>query len=77
MPDKIEGNAAFLKQLGNLVRGQRAKRGMSRKVLAMDSAVSERYLANLEQGKGNISINRLRQVAFALHVNVSELLPPE
>ena len=48
---------------------------MSRKVLADDSSVSERYLANLEQGKGNISINRLRQVAFALHVNVSDLLP--
>ena len=75
MTNKPEDHATFLSQLGNLVRGQRAKRGMSRKVLANDSSVSQRFLANLEQGKGNISINRLRQVAFALHVKVSDLLP--
>jgi len=48
---------------------------MSRKLLSQQSEVSERYLANLEQGKGNISISLLRQVADALNAGIAELLP--
>ncbi|PCI57764.1 MAG: transcriptional regulator [Gammaproteobacteria bacterium] len=65
----------FLQQAGDLIRGMRAIRGMTRKMLAKDSKVSERYLANLEQGKGNISISLLRQVSRALNVSVAELIP--
>jgi len=71
----VESGEEFLKRVGNRVRGLRASRGMTRKMLAHDSSVSERYLANLEQGKGNISINLLRQVAGALRTNFAELLP--
>ncbi len=70
-----QSNDEFLQQVGNRVRGLRASRGMSRKILAHDSSVSERYLANLEQGKGNISINLLRKVARALRTELAELLP--
>lgn len=70
-------NDEFLAQVGNRVRGLRASRGMSRKMLATDSSVSERYLANLEQGKGNISINLLRKVASALRANLAEILPSD
>ncbi len=65
----------FLKSVGQRVRGLRANRGMTRKMLSNDSGVSERYLANLEQGQGNISIVLLRQVARALNTDVSSLLP--
>jgi len=65
----------YLIQIGKSVRSLRASRGMTRKVLARDSSVSERYLANLEQGEGNISINLLRQVANALHTDPAKLLP--
>ncbi len=65
----------FLIQIGSNVRSLRASRGMTRKTLARDSSVSERYLANLEQGEGNISINLLRQVANALHTEPAKLLP--
>ncbi|MCH8243988.1 MAG: helix-turn-helix domain-containing protein, partial [Planctomycetes bacterium] len=40
--------------LGERVRTLRAHRQMTRKALARDSRVSERYLAQLEQGRGNI-----------------------
>jgi len=68
-------NEDYLIQIGNSVRSLRASRGMTRKMLARDSSVSERYLANLEQGQGNISINLLRQVANALHTEPAKLLP--
>ncbi len=47
---------------------------MSRKVLAGDSGVSERYLAQLEGGQGNVSILLLRQIATALNLPLTELL---
>jgi XRE family aerobic/anaerobic benzoate catabolism transcriptional regulator len=61
-------SAAFLIQLGERVKEARARRGMTRKILARDSGVSERYLAQLETGQGNISIVLLRSLAKALGV---------
>ena len=63
-----------LKSLGDRVRQTRARRGMTRKQLARDSGVSERYLAQIEAGQGNISVLVLRQLAKALNVSVDVLL---
>ncbi len=70
----VAGDAAFLVTLADRVRDARARRGMSRKILARDSQVSERYLAQLEAGKGNVSILLLRQIAQALSMPLEELL---
>lgn len=64
----------FLNGLGSRVRSMRARRGMSRRNLAKDSGVSERYLADLESGNGNISVLRLRQVAMAMGASIEELV---
>lgn len=64
----------FLVDLGERVRTARARRGMTRKILARDSGVSERYLAQLENGQGNISIVLLRQVARAMGVEIADLV---
>jgi XRE family aerobic/anaerobic benzoate catabolism transcriptional regulator len=66
--------SAYLKLLGERVRETRARRGMTRKLLARDSGVSERYLAQLETGQGNISILLLRQIANALDIPVEALV---
>ena len=63
-----------LKVFGDRVRQARARRGMTRKQLARDSGVSERYLAEIESGKGNISVLVLRQLANALNLPVDMLL---
>ncbi|HTS91754.1 MAG TPA: helix-turn-helix transcriptional regulator [Stellaceae bacterium] len=68
------GEADFLRQLGERVREARARRGMTRKILARDSEVSERYLAQLESGHGNISIVLLRQVAQAMGLPLADLV---
>jgi XRE family transcriptional regulator, aerobic/anaerobic benzoate catabolism transcriptional regulator len=64
----------FLARLGERVRTMRSRRGMSRKVLARHSDVSERYLAQLEAGEGNCSIVLLRRIAEAMSVPVAELV---
>src|SRR5207344_1433905 len=64
----------FLHELGERVRAARARSGMTRKDLAAESGVSERYLAQLEAGQGNISVLLLQKVAAALSVPYAELL---
>src|SRR5581483_10765532 len=73
-PAPSEERSRYLRQLGDRVREARARRGMTRKILARDSQVSERYLAQLEAGQGNISILLLRELARALDLPVADLV---
>ena len=63
----------FLAGLGRRVRGFRNRRGMTRKMLAAEADVSERHLAQLETGDGNISVLLLQRIATALSVSIGEL----
>src|SRR5215213_4833364 len=65
---------ATLAELGARVRAWRARRGMTRKQLANDSGLSERFLADVESGKGNVSINSLEAAARALNITILDLL---
>ena len=69
-----EQSDALLRLLGERVRETRSRRGMMRKLLAHDSGVSERYLAQLEAGQGNVSVLLLHQIASALNEPVSALV---
>jgi len=75
MSDESDPETAFLEQLGQRVRNMRALRGMSRKVLAKVSGISERYIAQLESGKGNVSIVLLRRVSNAMGAHLEDLIP--
>jgi XRE family aerobic/anaerobic benzoate catabolism transcriptional regulator len=77
VPVLSNADAAFLDDLGARVRVLRERRGMSRKLLARESRVSERYLAKLEAGAGNMSVVLLRRVGAALGVPLAEVLAPE
>jgi len=68
------GKDPFLLALGERVRLLRARRGRTRKSVALASGVSERHLANLEYGIGNASILVLQQVATALDCSLAELV---
>jgi XRE family aerobic/anaerobic benzoate catabolism transcriptional regulator len=65
---------ATLAELGARIRAWRARRGMTRKQLAADSGLSERFLADVESGKGNASINSLEAAARALNITIVDLL---
>ncbi len=56
------------------MRAARGRRGLSRRILAEYAGVSERYLAQLEAGRGNVSVLLLRQIAVALDVPLETLL---
>jgi len=69
-----QAEAAYLGRLGERVRAWRAANSMTRKALALASGVSERYLAQLEAGQGNISVLLLRKLAHAMQVPVEVLV---
>ena len=71
--DEITGDEAeapegdsFVARVGERVRKARERKGFTRKTLSELSHVSQRYLAQLEAGEGNISIALLHRVASAL-----------
>lgn len=69
-----QAEAAYLARLGERVRAWRAEHAMTRKTLSLASGVSERYLAQLEGGQGNISVLLLRKLAHAMQVPVELLV---
>ena len=74
MQEGEAGKNALLQALGERVRNLRASRGLTRRGLASAAEVSERHLANLEYGTGNVSILVLQQIAQALRCSMAELL---
>jgi ribosome-binding protein aMBF1 (putative translation factor) len=61
---RLAQESEFLSQLGGRVREMRALHGLSRRELARRSHLSERYVAQIEAGKGNVSIVRLLRIAL-------------
>ena len=66
--------ASYLEAVGQTVRAHRERRGWSRRELAAQCGVSERFLAQLETGGGNISLRRFADVAHSLGTTPSALL---
>ena len=67
-------DSVYLHLLGDNIRALRARRRVTRKTLAQQSGVSERFLAQLEGGTGNASVLVLRRIAQALQVELEALL---
>jgi XRE family aerobic/anaerobic benzoate catabolism transcriptional regulator len=73
-PNSAGDDARFLHGLGERLRTIRARRGMSRRILSQQADMSERYIAQMEAGDGNVSILKLRAIARALGVAITDLL---
>lgn len=69
--------SAFIADVGTRVRAARLRKSLSRKALAERSGVSQRYLAQLEGGAGNISLAILLKLADTLNIHPPLLLPTD
>jgi XRE family aerobic/anaerobic benzoate catabolism transcriptional regulator len=75
-PSEPPGNGAdahFVAELGSRIRALRERQRISRKRMAHESKISERYLAQIESGQANISVVLLRRVAATLGVGIAQL----
>lgn len=68
---------ALTRAVGSLVREGRSRAGLTRRALAAATGISERYLALLEAGGANVSLNLLARIGAALGVSIHALIPPE
>jgi XRE family transcriptional regulator, aerobic/anaerobic benzoate catabolism transcriptional regulator len=67
----------LLRDLAQRIRALRKTRSLTRKTLSQLADVSERHLAQLESGEGNISILLLNRIAQALKTSLAELFTSE
>jgi len=65
-PSSDDAEARFLIELGRRLRDTRLLLEMSRRELARRSGISERYIAEIEAGRGNVSIVLLLRIIRAL-----------
>jgi XRE family aerobic/anaerobic benzoate catabolism transcriptional regulator len=65
---------SLLSEVGTRVRERRKGRGLTMKQLAKAAGLSERFVGELENGRANISVMNLAEVALALEVPVARLL---
>jgi len=68
---------ALLERVGQRVRRIRTHTGLSRRQLSERSGVSQRYLAQLESGHGNVSIALLMRISDALGLTIESLVIPD
>ena len=59
--------------LGQRIRKQRKKRLLTQSDLAQKSGVSLRFIAQLESGKGNVSVQKLADICFVLDISLSNI----
>jgi XRE family aerobic/anaerobic benzoate catabolism transcriptional regulator len=69
----LSGERDFLLWLGTRIRELRNRRGMTRKTMSREADISERHLAQIESGEGNVSIALLRRITTTLGVTLTEL----
>ncbi len=63
-----------LLQLGQKIRYERLKKGLSQEDLEEKSLVSRRTISEIERGNADIRYTNLYQIASALEMTVSDLL---
>ena len=74
---KQEDPPRLLHRVGRRVRALRQQRGATQAELARQSGLSVRFLGQIEGGEGNLSLEKLAQVAGALGVSPGSLLLDE
>ena len=61
-------------QLGQKIRYERTKRGLSQEDLEEISSVSRRTISEIERGNADIRYTNLYQLAEAFNLSISELV---
>ncbi len=64
----------FLVELGRHLKALRVRRGLSQLELAHLAGLSQRYISQIEGGRGNVSILRLMELSNALGVPLHDVL---
>ena len=75
--NSADASRLYLVQLGERVRKLRQQRGATLKRVAQLSGLSDRFIIEVEKGKGNASLTSINRLADALQTSLSDLLPSD
>ena len=64
----------FRRQLGDVLRGERMRRGMTLRELSSEARISLGYISEIERGQKEASSELLASLCDALDVRLSEVL---
>lgn len=62
--------------VGSAVRDERIRAGLTQEALALESGVTRNMLIHIEHGSRGVSFERIYDLARALDVHPSSLMPP-
>lgn len=65
-----------LVKIGKRIREARKRKGYSQESFAAEAQLGRTYMGRIERGEQNVSIQNLIQIAIALKIELSELVPP-
>ena len=69
-----KGRTARQVEFGDRIRGHRQRLGLSQEALAHLAAINRTYIASLEAGRRNPSLDLMARLALALDVDLGDLL---
>lgn len=72
----LTGKRTARELLANNLRRLRAERGLSQEDLAFEANLHRTFVAHVERGARNISIDNIEKLASALKMQLHELLMP-
>ena len=72
---KSDKTSQSLRTFGEKVRELRKTEGLSQKQLAVKSGLHYTYIAGVERGQRNPSLQSIRKIAEGLEVNIAGLFP--
>ena len=64
----------FLKQLGLSIQSTRKSKGVMKKEIAINLRMTEQAYGRIENGRVNVPINRLIQIAEYLNVGIEKFI---
>lgn len=65
----------FYKEIGETIKAERLKNGMSQEILAEQLELTRASVINLEKGRHRPSVHQLVIIAKTLNVEISSLIP--
>lgn len=63
----------LLKKIGRKIRTIRKQKGMTQFILSQGCGLNQNYISDIENGKRNLTLLRLFDIAKALDINVKDL----
>jgi transcriptional regulator with XRE-family HTH domain len=74
--DHQQPKSTYLQQLGLSLKRQRVKAGLTQEQLADRAGMHRTFIGLVARGESGLSVERLVELAAALGVQPTELLPP-